>query len=48
MAIETADFEFGAVQKCAYLVDLEQCCQTHIFLKTIRFDTAENEHAKKL
>ena len=25
--------EFGAVQKCAHLVELEKCCQTHIFLQ---------------
>ena len=26
-------FEIGAVQKCAHLVELEKCCQTHIFLQ---------------
>ena len=26
-------FEFGAVQKCAHLVEREKCCQTHIFLQ---------------
>ena len=36
------------MQKYANLVELEKCCQTHIFLKTFGFDTAENEPAKNL
>ena len=40
--------EIAAVQKCANRVELEQCCQTHIFLQKCRFDTAENEPAKNL
>ena len=43
--------EFGAVQKCAHLVELEKCCRTHIFLRNVfsnLFDTAENEPAKNL
>ena len=39
------------MQKCAHLVELEKCCQTHIlnyFLAKVRFDTAENEPAKNL
>ena len=26
------NFEIAAVQKYAYLVELEKCCQTHVFL----------------
>ena len=38
------------MQKCAHLVELEKCCQTHtsIYLAKIGFDTAENEPAQKL
>ena len=36
------------MQKDANLVELEKCCQTHVFLKKFRFDTAENEPAKNL
>ena len=43
--------EFGAVQKCAKLVELEKCLQmlpnAYLFAK-IGFDTAENEPAKKI
>ena len=35
------------MQKYANLVELEKCCRTHIFLAKFRFDTAENEPAKK-
>ena len=28
---EEKNVEFGAVEKCADLVELGQCCQTHIF-----------------
>ena len=37
------------MQKYAHLVELEKCCKTDAyFLAKFRFDTAENEHAKKL
>ena len=36
------------MQKCAHLVELGKCCQTYIYLAKFRFDTAENEPAKKL
>ena len=38
------------MQKCAHLVDFEKCCQTPnaYFLPKFRFDTAENDPAKKL
>ena len=29
------NFEIAAVQKCANLVELEKCCQTHIFLQNL-------------
>ena len=35
--------EFGAVQKCANLVELEKCCKMSIHLQKIDLDTAENE-----
>ena len=35
--------EFGAVQKCANLVELEKCCKMSIHLQKIDFDTAENK-----
>ena len=42
--------EFGAVQKCAHLLELAKCCETRTkyFLAKFRFDTAENEPAKNL
>ena len=40
------NFEIAAVQKDANLVELEKCCQTHIFFAKFRFDTAENESAR--
>ena len=36
------------MQKYANLVELEKCCQTHIFFAKFRFDTAENQPAKNL
>ena len=37
------------MQKYANVVELEKCCQMHIyFLAKFRFDTAENEPAKNL
>ena len=39
--------EFGAVQKCAHLVKLENAAKTHTTCK-FRFDTADNEPAKHL
>ena len=36
------------MQKFANLVELEKCYQNAYFLAKIRFDTAENEPAKKL
>ena len=36
------------MQKDAHLVELEKCCQTHIFFAKFRFDTAENEPAKNV
>ena len=41
---EEKNVEFGAVEKCAHLVD----SSTAYFLAIVRFDTAENEPAKKM
>ena len=41
------DFEFGAVRRCANLVDLEKCLKISFNLVAkIGFDTEENEPSK--
>ena len=53
MLIFESDFllynvKFGAVQKCAHLVELEKMLSNAYFLAKFSFDTAENEPAKRL
>ena len=42
LPLHVANVDFRAVQTCANLVELAKCCQTHILLVKIGFDTAEN------
>ena len=46
LLLHRCNVEIAAVQKYANLVELEKCCQTHIFMQKICFDTAEDEPAK--
>ena len=40
------DFEFGAVRRCANLVDLAKCLNNEYLVANIGFDTEENEPSK--
>ena len=40
------DFEFGAVRRCANLVDLEKMLKNEYLVANIGFDTEENEPSK--
>ena len=40
-------FEFGAVRRCANLVDLEKCFKNEYLVANIGFDTAETEPRKE-
>ena len=42
------NFDFAAVQRCVYFVDLEKCCKTQneYLVAKIGFDTDENEPSK--
>ena len=41
------DFEFGAVRRIAYLVDLEKCFKNEYLVAKSGLDTAENEPSEK-
>ena len=43
---KSANFEFGAVQRYVYLVDLEKCLKNEYLVAKIGFDTEENEPSK--
>ena len=40
------DFEFGAVRRCANLVDLAKCLKNEYLIAKNGFDTEENEPSK--
>ena len=42
-----ANFEFKAVQRYVYLVDLEKCLKNEYLVAKIGLDTAENEPSEK-
>ena len=44
---KSANFEFGAVQRYVYLVDLEKCLKFEYLVAKIGLDTAENEPSEK-
>ena len=44
---KSANFEFKAVQRYVYLVDLEKCLKNEYLVAKIGLDTAENEPSEK-
>ena len=44
---KSANFEFKAVQRYVYLVDLEKCFKNEYLVAKIGLDTAENEPSEK-
>ena len=44
---KSVNFEFGAVQRYVYLVDLEKCLKNEYLVAKIGLDTAENEPSEK-